>query len=356
MTRVVVLPSDESACGWYRMRLPAGAVRKARPEWEIEVYRPRDVQLGVGAAGELWGIKGLDLRDADLLIMQRVATRAQAEFLGFAQSKGIATIVDSDDAMWCIDRENVAWSSWNEGLHHWRWIDTAATSVDLTTVTTRALQQRYGKHGRSEVLPNCVPEEVDTIIESARGGLDPRPTLGWAGFTSTHPQDLTVVGSAVRDVQRDTDCLIRVIGDAEGAARDWQVDEVDHVQPTAIGVPYYTALTSLDIGLVPLRDTTFNRAKSYLKALEFAASGVVVVASPTPANYELAKTVPIELVSTPEEWYAALHKAITNEDWRVDRAYYAKEAALKHHTYEANAEKWAQVWERAMVRRSRMMV
>lgn len=358
MTRVVVLPSDDTACGFYRMKMPAGVVQSLRPDWQVEVYHPSTVMLGTGPDGRLWNLKGIpDPDKVDLLVMQRVSSRAQAELVRWMRSKGAAVVMDSDDAMWAIDKKNIAWKAWNAGLYHWRWMDVVAEIADVTTVTTPALARRYGKHGRTVVLPNCVPGDLRDHLTSVRGDLDPGLTVGWAGFTGTHPDDLTVVGDAVRDFQQDTDCTVRVVGDAAGAARDWGVspENVDPVAPTPIGLPYYTALTSLDVGLVPLRDIAFNRAKSYLKALEFAAAGVIVVASPTPANVELSKTVPMELASSPVEWWQRLMDiAKATSEWRADRAHFAREAVFKHHTYEANGERWVETWERAMNRRARL--
>lgn len=354
MTRVVLVPSDESACGFYRMRLPAGAVRTVRPDWEIEVYRPSDVKLGTGYDGRLWQVGGIrDPKSVDLFVMQRIATRAQAELLGWMQRQGAATVMDSDDAMWCIDPENTAWKAWNTDTHNWRWMETAAQHVDLTTVTTPALERRYGRHGRAEVLPNCVPGDLPDLLESARDAVSPETSVGWSGFTATHPGDLKVVEGAVRDAQRDTGCVVRVVGDAAGAARDWGC-EVDPVAPTGMGLPYFTALTTIDVGLVPLRDTPFNRAKSYLKALEFAAVGAAVVASPTPANRELANTVPMILASTPEEWHWAITELVTNPGWRAEMGRIAQERVMALRTYEARAEHWARAWERAMARRARL--
>lgn len=358
MKRIVVLPADLTACGYYRLRLPAGAVQQIRPDWKVEVYRPDEVMLQVGVNGELWGVQGLpDPNSIDLLVMQRVATRAQVDLFKWAIKQGIATVMDSDDAMWCIDPENMAYLYWNStqpGRANWRHLDEAAALADLVTTTTDSLAKRYGKHGRAEVLPNCVPGDMRDLLKSVRGELDPTPTVGWAGFTTTHPRDLTVCGDAVRNVQEDTGCLLRVVGDAAGAARDWDVPFVETVSPTDIGMPYYTALTTLDVGLVPLRNTPFNRAKSYLKALEFAAVGVPVVASDTPAMRLLAKTVPIILADTPNDWYQGIHRLIEDADFRKSRARWAQDAVFALHTYEANALRWAEVWERAMARREKM--
>jgi glycosyltransferase involved in cell wall biosynthesis len=358
VTRIVVLPADMSACGYYRMRLPAGAVTHERPDWKVEIYKPSQVVLGVGLQGELWSVRGIPEPDKiDLLVMQRVATRAQVEFIQWARANGTAVVADADDAMWAIHPQNAAHDYWNgKEAAHWRYLDHAANAADLTTVTTEALAKRYGKHGRCEVLPNCVPADLQELLEPIRDTLDPTPTVGWAGNTVTHPTDLCVVEDAVRRAQEDTGCVVRVVGDAAGAARDWGMprEAVDHVHHTPIGLPYYTALTTLDIGLVPLQDGPFNRAKSYLKALEYAACGVAVVASPTPANRELAKRVPIRLASTPAQWYDHITDLVMHPDKRAEEAERARQQVFRLHTYEANARQWIAVWERALSRRARM--
>lgn len=352
--RVVLLPSDESACGLYRMKYPAGAVQQVRPDWEIEVYRPSEVLFGTGEDGRLWQVQGIrDPASVDLLIMQRVATRAQSEFVKWMRMNGCAVVVDADDALWAIDPDNVAWKHWNEGPSHWRFLGLAADEADLVTVTTPGLAQRYGKHGRVEVLGNCVPGDVQEMLRSVRDDLDQTPTVGWAGFTSTHPGDLEVCGDAVARIKADTGAIIRVVGDGPGAAAIWGC-EVETVRPTPIGLPYYTALTTLDVGLVPLVGSTFNRAKSYLKALEYAACGVAVVASDTPANRELSKHVPIFLAHSPQEWYDSIELLITEPNLRADRIALARETVYADYTYEANAERWAVAWERAITRHAKM--
>jgi len=40
---------------------------------------------------------------------------------------------------------------------------------------------------------------------------------------------------------------------------------------------YYRLLTTLDIGIAPLGRTPFNRSKSWIKALDYMAAGVVPV-------------------------------------------------------------------------------
>ncbi len=353
--RVVVLPADETACGLYRMRYPAGAVTLAHPDWQVEVYRPGDVKLGTGADGTLWALYGVPAPDEiDVLVVQRIATPVLVQLVRWAQSVGVAVVLDADDAMWCLDKDNAAWPAWNSEKHrntthnHWRWLDKAASEADLVTVTTRALANRYGKHGRVEVLPNCMPAEaLDIPLRPRDGAL----TVGWAGFTATHPHDLQVMGDAMARFLADTPVPVRlaVVGDAPGAARAWGLDPalVEQVGPAKVGQDYLSALSVLDIGVVPLADSPFNRAKSALKALEMRTMGATVVASPTPDNQRLARSMPgITVARTPEDWYEHLMAAVTTPQT------VARDAG--EWTYEAQAETWAVAWARAAQRRTRL--
>lgn len=354
--RVVVVPADETGCGTYRLIHPARAVQTARPGWQVEVYRPNQIQLRHDTKGRLTGLRGLpDPARIDLLVMQRVGTQVATQFLAWASRNGIATALDVDDAMWAIDRHNKAYATWNSrnplGLH-WRHLDAAAETVDLVTVTTPALARHYGGHGRVEILPNHVPRTA-VEVPSIRDEYDPRATIGWMGYTTTHPRDLRVVGTAVADVLDQVDGLARVIGDATGAARDWGLDTARCVKdgPYRLGPDLYTAMTACDVAVVPAEDNTFTRGKSWLKALEYSAVGVPVIASPTPANRALAGEIPILLAETPDEWRSHLTWLLTDPEEARRRGTEARKLVERDWLVDDAGELWAAAWERAISRR-----
>ncbi|HQT78714.1 MAG: hypothetical protein B7Z80_22560 [Rhodospirillales bacterium 20-64-7] len=76
------------------------------------------------------------------------------------------------------------------------------------------------------------------------------------------------------------------------------------------------------IGLAPLRDRPANSAKSPVQALEYAASGMLVLASDTPVyRGTLADGPAGQLVAnTPSAWYAAIDWMIRDEACRHTRA------------------------------------
>jgi hypothetical protein len=59
----------------------------------------------------------------------------------------------------------------------------------------------------------------------------------------------------------------------------------------------YHLMFQMDIGLVPLNDIPFNRAKSFIKGLEYTASGIPFVAQGT-GEYELLATDGVGRVAT----------------------------------------------------------
>jgi len=355
--RVVVLPADNTGCGTLRLLWPAQVAAKVRPDWKVEVYEPASVKVATDDKGRLIKMQGIpDPWNVDMVVMQRIGMPPSLQLLQWFAQQGTAVVVDSDDAMWAIERDNIAFNAWNGGSYHWKWLDKACETADLVTVTTERLARRYGRHGRVEVLPNCVPEAVFSL-ESRRGEFDPKVTIGWSGFVATHPGDLRAAGTAVHDVVQATGAAVRVIGDARGAESEWGLPEgtVEQAGPFKLGPDYYQGLTTVDVAAVPLQDSTFNHAKSWLKALEFSAMGVPVVASATEDNRRLARTVPIILADSESEFREGLRLLVEDEVERRERGAAAREAVAANFTFEQNAEKWASAWERAVARKRKLV-
>lgn len=354
MTHVMVIPSDRGGCGHYRQIWPGQAVAATRPDWQVDVVAPESVQAGF-VSGKFVGMKGFPDPLPDLLVMQRVGTPGQLAALRWAQERGVATVIDFDDAMWCIDKGNSAWESWNSptSVQSWRLCDEAATLADLVTVTTEGLANRYGrKHGRTEVIPNFVPHAATEI---PRSDENERFTAGWAGFTKTHPGDCKISAPAAQAIL-DNGGALRVVADAPGAAAEWGVDPslVDNIPPQPLGAEYYKALGLLDLMLVGLQPTTFNQSKSTLKVLEAGSQAVPAIAAATRPHRELVKRgFPLTTVESPSEWAdAAKQYASLDGDDKLALEHAVWLATQTEHTIEGNAERWAQAWERAMKRRN----
>src|SRR3546814_3180887 len=64
---------DLGACGYFRLVWPAESVGRVRPEWQVDIYRPQDVRIGMGPRG--LAVRGLNLEGLDLAVFQRVGDR-----------------------------------------------------------------------------------------------------------------------------------------------------------------------------------------------------------------------------------------------------------------------------------------
>lgn len=356
--RIAVLPDDVGACGHFRLLWPSEAVISARPDWKVERYKPGSIKIGRSPRGIV--IRGVNPRGLDLVVMQRVGSPAQVELVRALQKNRVAVVVDIDDALHAIPRDNGSWTYWNRSqTHHWSHLDEACEKADLVTVTTDALASRYGKHGRVEKLLNGLPEAAYATDISAPE--DDRIVVGWSGVKASHAGDLNAAGDSLRRViEEDPNVFVKIIGHHEWAAETLGVP-ADRVLPesgTAPLLQYHEALRGTDVAIVPLVDNPFNRAKSALKALEYQAAGARVVASATPANRELRKRAGFRLVEdhegSHEEWYENLTEAIADVRWdRQQNPLYRRLLIERVKSLEisARAEEWANAWERAINRR-----
>lgn len=355
--KVAVIPSDTGACGYYRLIWPAEAVRTVRPDWQVDVYRPQDVRVGMGPRG--LAVRGLDLTDLDLAVFQRVGTPRQVDLVRALQAVGVAVAVDVDDALYCIDPDSGSYAAWNDrgSATHWSNLEEACRRADLVTVTTDALAKHYARHARVERIPNGLPDRAYVDEAPSRPG-NSEVVLGWSGVRASHPHDLEVVGEAVANVlAADADVSVRIMGDALWAASVLQVPE-SRLRDAGLRPldEYHAALAGTHVGLVPLADTKFNEAKSSLKALEYLGAGARVVASPTPANVELsitAGTDALALAKTPEGWENALRQQVAAVRWHREHGT-PPGRDVRYMSILGRAEEWATAWERAVARRKNL--
>lgn len=360
--RVAVVPSDQGACGHYRLAWPAFALHHAEGyDLDLSLHAPDEVQMRtVARPGRARGfeVRGLpDLDTLDVVILQRIGSENGVRLVRHLQEHGIAVVLDADDALWAVDPESASFRAWNGQPNHWRYMDEAARLADLVTVTTDALARRYGAHGRCEVIPNFVPRasliDLDALRERARREGYPS-RVGWSGVLASHPSDLTVAHGAAHMAVRGARTLhVQGERDLARVARQWRLPE------TALtghpGVPltaYHEALDAFDVGLVPLADTPFNRAKSSLKALEYAARGIPSLVSATPANRALSEWVRgVHVMEDPRSWAFALDRLLRDPAEVAFEAVQARVDVEQHLTIEGNVWRWHDAWRRAHSRR-----
>lgn len=285
--RILFAAEDMDICSWHRCQTPANALNVLGHE---AVVKSELTQSGIN-----W---------CDVLVCQRLWEPTVLDGIEYAKSKGKLTVYEVDDDYWSLHDSNPVRGFWTH--------DKLTSMVDniracnRATVTTRGLADVVSVwQSDVRVLPNML-----------RGGdwaFTPRPThdplvIGWAGSHS-HRIDLEVIRDVLPHVlNRNPNVIVRTIG----VPAEWvgTHERMEQVEPVEIS-EYPDLIAGFDIALAPLADTRFNRSKSDLKVLEYAACGVPSVAS----GVAYAHT-PALIGRNAKDWLKHLNRLIADKDAR----------------------------------------
>lgn len=343
--KVLVIPSDTSGCGFYRMQEPGQAVAD-QYRGSIDVQFATGLHLNQTFSGR---IDNVDVQGADVVVFQRLTS---LDLLQRVQRQGVAVVFEIDDLLSAIPAGHRAYDSLVRSgaaeLTH-----RCARLADWVTASTPDLLAAYCRHGRGSVIPNAIPRRLAELPPAYERTPDP-VVVGWTGMMSTHPYDLHTVGSGVQQAMRATTgrAQFTVIGQADGVAAALALD----TEPVEVGLirsvdRFVEAVGHhLDVGIAPLRDDRFNRAKSWLKPLEYAARGVFGVYGDMPEYVRLGLGV---RAVRPRDWAAAITRAVNDPDWRREQAQTNRDRVLTSHLTEHTAGRWARAWLSAADHRAR---
>lgn len=344
-----VLPADIHGCGHYRLIWPADVLR--RNGMDLVIVPPRKGE-GFGAkirkhpdgTHELVGLQVPD--DMEVLVIQRPAHQYQPQMIRMLRANGITVVVDMDDDMSSIHRDNVAYRTYDPRSptdFSWKHAMESCREATYVTTSTQTLQRVYARPGRGMAIDNYVPAAYLTYSKPVTGAF------GWAGTTISHPDDLPVCGSAVQRLASEGHCF-RVIG---GSNRSKVKDhlrlksEVQYTGSVPLSEWARKIGETVDVGMVPLSPGAFNSAKSRLKGIEYMAVGVPWVASPRTEYVRLQKQSGCGLLANEGRgWYTSLQRLLTDGGFREEQAAAGREY-MRDQTYEANAWRWAEAWDTA---------
>ena len=105
-------------------------------------------------------------------------------------------------------------------------------------------------------------------------------------------------------------------------------------------------LGQCDIGIMPLSDSEFTRAKCGLKLIQYMACGLPVVASPVGANCEIVEENRNGfLAATAQEWFEKLDTLIENAALRRRLGEHGRAKVAARYTLEHALSKWVKILE-----------
>jgi len=298
---------------YWRMAIPLMELMKS-PEFNIRICNLR---------------KEEDVAWADILVFQRAANSTLVSDAIKAKSRGKKVVVDLDD---CIHNH----PTYNPGkqmeskpyLEEMTGIMYLADAITLSTDFLATLYKNRLKMQKPHVvLPNVVKKEH---WETTLYRNDEWVNICWAG-TNTHSADLEVVSQAIKQCidkypfvnlftvgwdgiykhQADKTVYYQDYFGTIPQNRRFHFNWIDHCHRVVKYVQF------ADIGIAPLVENDFNRAKSAVKYLEYGMCGVPTIATDL-EPYRLGDNSGITLIKNNKfsKWLKALEELIENEEKR----------------------------------------
>ncbi|MFC5947085.1 glycosyltransferase [Pseudonocardia lutea] len=330
--RIFGWAADNGGCGYYRVKLPLDTLRSLGHETLTATVMPDEWQ-----------------ETADVIVGQRVCNPGPTSRWQKLAREGSAKLVfEVDDDLLNVHHSNRAGHAFFKQPEIRQNLTDNITVADLVTVTNEHLAERVSAFNPNvAILPNYIPA---AMLDLPTPPEAERLTVGWAG-SATHRMDWEeaaepIAKFMVKGAAKHLD--MHFIGDLHEHWFDFRPwDKLGgriRRSPWVQRIPDYHAALDFHIGLAPLKPHVFNLSKSPIKALEYAARGIPVIASdfgPYAAFVQDGETG--VLVRERAGWAAALWELSRADGPRRQMSKAAQELA-RAHTIEGNA--WR--WERAL--------
>ena len=316
MIRVAAMTSSrDDPSSRFRMRQFFQPLRRLGVEaveyrpW-ISKYARAPLQLtGLGLASRVWG--ALAARRHDLVWLNRELITGHATLERFS---GPRRLMDVDDAIWLRGRRDFARRI--ASRCHGVIAGNAAIAEHFRGVTPRIW---------------IVPTAVDTDRWRPTGTAHAQFTVGWSGTAWNLPYVEAIEPALARFLHDHRDSRLLIVCDRPPSfpsLPDGQVEFRKWSPETEVD-----ALQHMDVGLMPLPDTEWTRAKCALKMLCYMSVGLPVVVSPVGAAVEILKLAPAGIAAHgPDSWYDALATLYEDREGAAKMGGAGRGVAVEHYS------------------------
>jgi glycosyltransferase involved in cell wall biosynthesis len=215
-------------------------------------------------------------------------------------------------------------------------------AIAETVVVGNNYLARYAQQFSKRV---CV---IPTVVDLSRypnhkhAGLSGAIRVAWIGTPVTARLLKPLIPVMERLQYAHPRLSFRLIGAGDGFLRNGlRAETVAWSEQTETSL-----LSECDIGIMPLLDEEYARAKCGLKLIQYMACGLPVVASPVGVNTEIVEEGKNGyLASSEEEWFAKLDKLIRDAELRMSLGKAGRAKVSDGYTLEHGFSKWQQILE-----------
>lgn len=262
-------------------------------------------------------------------------------------------ITECDDWIFDVPAYNVASNPYRPGSEKERIADEQMKLSDAVIVSTSFLKENLEKlypNKPIHVVPNAIDFDLWDNVKSD-GKMAPKKDgvvrLGYTGC-GNHSGDLEIVKPVLLALLDEFPNLEVIISAEFDCFKD--VKHPRFIVPGRwVSIMDYPAMVKgwdLDIGIAPLRDNNFNRAKSNLRWLEYSALKIPTVASNVRPFAEcVTQRSDALLCATKADWYGSLRSLIEGPSARQTLAQNAYDSVKERFNMDTVAKQYRAILE-----------
>lgn len=298
------------------------------------------------------------IQDADIVILHRSAWKPGDEAKALAwrdllHAGGKALVMECDDDLYSpaitdlqlqpdlklgkgveqLEQERAA------NIFALRLVDGVTCSTPYLAEVCRGLTDRP-----VVVVPNAIdlPRFRAALVGYQRS-TQPL-TIGWAGGSrpDRDARDLAVAWGRI--ARRFPRVGFVVAGHPLGALVEAVPADRLTILPNLPLDIYPRNYAEIDIGCCTLSDVPFSAAKSPIKAMEFAAAGAVVVASPTVYSEVILDGWNGRICESADQWEWNIGHMVQYPTWRAEYNHRLLVDVERDHTLQGNIGRWPAAW------------
>ena len=187
-----------------------------------------------------------------------------------------------------------------------------------------------------------ISSTVDTNLYLPINTYDNKKELviGWTGSYSSTAY-LNSISDILVEITKKFNCKFLAIG-----SRDFEVNNLAFKKIPWNAKTEVKDLQKIDIGVYPLPGLEWDQGKSGLKAIQFMALGIPVVASAIGANFRVIEHGKSGfLVKSREEWYQYLSQLISDSNLRKNLGLNARKRVENLFSVSSNENKYLKIFK-----------
>ena len=340
--------SVPNGCTWYRCIVPGKEMKKFGVLTEVGLLAmTRSNQIGVQR------VDGMKVSGFDIIVFKLAMHVSTLAAVDRAKGNGQKIVVDIDDWFDDLPDTNRAKiitdperNPFNNRNIYFQIIELADALICSTDFLYRWYKNKY---------PNKLVFLVRNAIDLDRWAKykppKGKPVIGWMGATPWRALDLEQLRPFFGNFIKQHKLTFHHAGHIENAEHAADLLGIDRSFTSTEPMQPITNLPSLmkkfNIGIVPLNNIDFNKAKSYLKGLEYAVAGIPFVASDM-FEYRLLSDAGIgRIADSPEQWQAHMEALLDfktrNEDARINY-----EIAISEFSIGSRVNEWLSVFKKIL--------